>query len=310
MKEILDQNINFIILITVLTTIVALLILVYRLRSELRRSNHAMEEIFFSNRYLYRFFNETEFRNFFLSFSESNRLYKDINFTLKRLERTAILPDETTTYGRDREFIDKKLTYIASISSNIVHSIGTPLAAMKLHLEDKEIDSELLKSNLELIQNNVEGFANLYKNLEADYDVIGINQKITTTCHVLKLASEKKVNVDFKIDQNIQFSRQTFQVYQIPFCCLFENAIDAIRDNGKIQINIRSTDKYLYTSIYNSGKPIKESKETLFSRGFSTKKSNGFGLAMANEIIKNHFNSELNFENQNDGVMFEFTISL
>ena len=301
----------------VLSGIIYIILMFTRFRRQSKKSTMIMEELFYSNKYLYRFFNEKDFRSFFISNAESNRVNKEINYLLRDLRsqkhKLESITETVDSAEKASDFFEQKITYIGTVSSNIAHSIGTPLAAIKLQLKQIEkdgVDISGIMQSVNLIQDNISGFSNLYKESNGNNDSSKIFEKITVICEILKLSSEKKVNFKYSIDQEIEMPQKVLDIYKIPLCCLIENAIDATKDNGRIEVTIRKTDKFIYTEIFNTDSKISVDKETLLKRGYSTKKSKGFGISMANEIIVDHFHGELDFSNIKNGVRFNFTIQL
>ena len=80
---------------------------------------------------------------------------------------------------------------------------------------------------------------------------------------------------------------------------LLKNAIDAMRGNGFIELNLTVLSHNIYIDIKDSGKGIPKSKfKTIFKPGFTTKDRGwGLGLSLSRRIIEDYHKGEIFVEN-------------
>lgn len=102
---------------------------------------------------------------------------------------------------------------------------------------------------------------------------------------------------------------------------IFDNAIDAMAEAkltaGLIQVTTslevsETGKKNSVISVFNNGEHIDEkNRDRLFDIYFTTKEEaegTGIGLYLTREIIRNHFNGDVYFENVQDGVVFKISV--
>jgi len=91
---------------------------------------------------------------------------------------------------------------------------------------------------------------------------------------------------------------------------LVSNAVEAIPEEGLVQITLLSQQDWIELRVWNSGLPIAEKyKNVIFEPGFTTKydkqgnPSTGIGLAHVREMV-NGFGGSITAKNETDGVSF------
>ena len=94
---------------------------------------------------------------------------------------------------------------------------------------------------------------------------------------------------------------------------LLNNAIDAIKKNGKIIITTKKNNNYVNIQISDTGKGMnKETEEKIFEPFFSGKKKRGFGLGMyiAKQIVSQHNGIIKIVSTTNKGTTFSIKLPL
>lgn len=95
---------------------------------------------------------------------------------------------------------------------------------------------------------------------------------------------------------------------------LVSNAVEAITEEGFIQIELLSREKWIELRVFNSGLPVSDKyKQVIFEPGFTTKydengnPSTGIGLAHVKELVTS-FQGRITLKNEQDGVLFSIDI--
>ena len=202
-----------------------------------------------------------------------------------------------------------KLAAMGKMAAGIAHEINNPLAVigekagwMKDLLEEEEFHGspnlkEYAKS-VEKIEHHVDrarkvthnllGFA---RRMEPHLDDVDVNVVLKETIEFLEhhaRINNIEIRKDFQEDLPIIASDQS-QLQQV-FLNLITNAIDAIGDNGAIDIETRKADSHIGIRIRDDGPGIpKEKLSRIFDPFFTTKQpgqGTGLGLSISHSIIE------------------------
>ncbi len=223
-------------------------------------------------------------------------------------------------FNRDFEEINAqllhadKLTTIGSLASGIAHEINNPLGVILSKAGWMKDILEILDDDesMEFEDYQDEFFENLQK---IEKQVVRIDKTIENMlnfAHKSKSAHEK-ININDVLDQTVEFldykarknhvaiiknyagalpaiiSDQS-QLQQV-FVNIVNNAIDAIEENGTIDIKTTIQDKHLIIEIHDSGSGISDDIIKKISNPFFTTKEKGkgtgLGLTIAYKIIGN-----------------------
>ena len=125
-------------------------------------------------------------------------------------------------------------------------------------------------------------------------------------------AEGKQVDVYVEVKSDLKsLSIEDWQLCKV-LSNLIDNAMTALMENSsekKLEIDINENREYYLFSVSNNGPAIpKEQLQTIFRRGFSTKKEagHGMGLAIVSEIVKENNGSVEVTSNETET---EFTVS-
>lgn len=91
---------------------------------------------------------------------------------------------------------------------------------------------------------------------------------------------------------------------------LLQNAIDAVKhtSSGEVQLTFLDKDNHLTILVEDNGSGInKENVQTIFTKGFSSKGTLGYGLFLVKHHVENLLNGSITFS-QNEGVCFSVQI--
>lgn len=252
---------------------------------------------------------------------------KDIS-DKKRIEEQKLI------YEKAKEIDNIKSEFFSNISHEFKTPLNIILASMQMinkNIDDNKYitnENENLKKYMNSIRQNcyrllrlvnniidVNKINNEYYDIElGDYNIINIVEDITMS--VLEYIKSNGIELIFDTEiEELIIACDPDKIERI-ILNLLSNAIKYTRENGKICVNIKSKNEYVYISVSDNGIGIpKEKIDTIFERYAKvdndiTRKFNGsgIGLALVKSLVKMH-NGEVYVESEiNKGS--EFTIKL
>lgn len=227
---------------------------------------------------------------------------------------------ESSKLGPEERILnyENKIKYIGTVTSDMAHTLKTPLSGIKgsLRLLKEEMGNQSLDRIKELEEAidtlgiTIEGYSKLgLSTLESPKkESVNLKEAVESNFKIFALSTEKKVNLKFYIPEDIYMSSTLFKNLMIPLISILENAIEAIRDNGIIDVSVESNHSWKI-NIYDNGPSIPESNDKIYQRGYSTKNSEGIGLAVAKEIVEQILNGKLYHKNEPAGGV-TFTVEI
>lgn len=221
---------------------------------------------------------------------EIGELVKEYNKMVNKLEQSAAALAKNEREGAWRE-----------MARQVAHEIKNPLTPMKLSIQylQKSIDSN--QPNVKELSSNVattlvEQIDHLSK-IAADFSQfanIGITNVERFDLHdvlwSLKELYRPNEDIDFRwfpVDQALIIEADRTQMNRL-FTNLFANAIEACRENCRIEVREELYDNSVRISIRDNGEGIPaEMQSRIFIPNFTTKSSGtGLGLAMVKGIVE------------------------
>lgn len=222
---------------------------------------------------------------------------------------------------------------LGEMIGNISHQCKQPLNNINIDISNMKDDyyadeltaerfneyEKMMRENVSIMSNTITDFADFLKpdrKKEKFYMKDSVDK-------ALSIMREKLVINEITILNNVEPDISMINYRNELIQCIFnilENARDeAISAEIKpriIRINSDQTDadewKTVSLHIFNSGKPIPEENfNQIFLPYYSTKGKDGgsgIGLYLAKQIIESHFNGEIRFQNDANGVTFTITI--
>lgn len=214
------------------------------------------------------------------------------------------------TGERDREasaMEDERLDAVKNLAAGVAHEIGNPLNALNIHLqilarELKAIENESLREDfaglVDVAKNEVvrldgiiRQFLNALRPMKPDLKPGDIVQVLGATLDVMRVDIENRrievaVSAPGSIPQVLFDENQIKQV----FFNLLKNAMEAMPDGGRLQVNISAGDAFVRIDFRDSGIGIRpEELDRIFEPYHTTKaKGTGLGLMIVQRIIKDH----------------------
>ncbi len=224
---------------------------------------------------------------------------KELNVTLENLKaaQTNLVQSE-------------KMASLGILTAGVAHEINNPLnfiygghTAILDELNKKEdLNLGNLKEYLEWIEMGAEKATEIVKSLNV---YSRTNDDLTETCNINKIVNaclsmlQNKIKANTKIDRNLDknigiIKGNNGKLHQVVLN-LLGNALDAIEENGHIQIESRSNENEILLTIEDNGSGIsKQNLKKVLDPFFTTKapgKGTGLGLSIVHSIIQEHTGS-------------------
>jgi signal transduction histidine kinase len=194
-----------------------------------------------------------------------------------------------------------QLANVGEMAASIAHEIRNPVAGVQGALEiikseiqhdepRKEIIEEM-QTQLKRVNKAITDLLS-YARPSAPHFVISDLSNLTrkTASLLTRQTQEKKINLQILNVTEIPDIFIDEKLIQQVFFNIIMNAIDAVKEDGRIQIYLSSIDDRVVIKFSNNGEAIPENKrESIFKPFFTTKhKGTGLGLAISKKIIEQH----------------------
>lgn len=195
--------------------------------------------------------------------------------------------------------------------ANVSHELKTPITTIKSYTEtliDNEIDNEMEKRFLNVIDNECDRMARLVRDLlqlsNLDYkkvawkrEEVSVEELVRNILLKLEFSfKEKNQQMMLHIEEDLPDIVIDKDGIEQVILNIISNAIKYTDNEGKIEITLRNIDDYLNISIEDNGIGIPlEDQKRIFERFYRVEKGRsrelggtGLGLAIAKQIIEAH----------------------
>ncbi len=227
---------------------------------------------------------------------------------------------------RDKEQIEKLHQQKAVFFINLAHESKTPLTIIQNSLEEyirkTEFTQDLkeIKYNIDLLLKNMVNFLDSEKlqkgQMFYNHDEIFLFSEFLSRKLPLFEASVKKkrINLAYNISPNISIRADSLAIDRI-VNNLLDNAIKYTKEEGSIEVNLKTEDNNTIFTVRDSGEGItKENLQAIFNPYYqiSHKKRNiqgiGMGLFIVSEIVKSLSGKILVESREGKGSSFTLTL--
>ncbi len=225
-----------------------------------------------------------------------------INPENKLIGKLAILTDVTELRRlQEQSRIAERMKLLAELGASFAHEIRNPLAsicgsveilsgALKRNRRFSKLATLILKE-AHRVNGIIRDFLEFARIKPAQREKIVLGELIGEAIQSLpqNLLLSKKINIIWDEKRKVWAWVDGERIKQVLLILLI-NAIEAIKDQGEIKINVIAGDREVVIEIKDNGVGIKrEDLERIFDPFYSTKKGGtGLGLAIAERIITEH----------------------
>ncbi len=190
----------------------------------------------------------------------------------------------------------KRLSSLGEISAGIAHEIRNPLGVIAGYtkLLSKKVDRALMPTvesiakEIDVIDRIVSDFLSFAKPVELVISKINVYDVING-CITNVLGDRSDIEVFWDMDKSVAAKADEVLLRQA-FTNLIQNAVDAMREGGKLIFGYSNMGEYSEIRISDSGHGISEGiRDRIFLPFYTTKeKGTGLGLAIVHKIIVSH----------------------
>ncbi len=182
----------------------------------------------------------------------------------------------------------------AGMAKETAHQIGTPLFSLIGWLEILRLENvdettiQEMEKDIHRLQNITDRFSKIGS--EPVLEELDLINETKMAFEYLKSRSSKQVDFTFIAPEKEIFYPINHSLHSWTIENLVKNAIDAMKGQGKIEINIIEKDKFLHIQIKDSGCGIpRNTFNSIFEPGFTTKKRGwGLGLSLTKRIVEDY----------------------
>ena len=205
----------------------------------------------------------------------------------------------------------------AGLAKETAHQIGTPLSSMIGWIEIMKLDKNRNEDGLVEINKDI----NRLKTISERFSKIGsvpelhdlnLKETIQQNFDYLKSRISRKVIFDLKTPSSEVLTPHNRILISWVIENLVKNAVDAMKGEGNLTINLYYKNKNILIDVKDSGSGMSNSQiRNAFKTGYSTKKRGwGLGLSLAKRVIQEYHNGDIKIAESEVGKGTTFRIVL
>lgn len=205
----------------------------------------------------------------------------------------------------------------AGLAKETAHQIGTPLSSMIgwveiMKLDESRNDDGLIEINKDI--NRLKTISERFSKIGSIPELSDLNLKETVQQNFdyLKTRISKKVNFNFKTSSSEILIPHNRILLSWVIENLVKNAVDAMKGEGNLEINIYQKNKNIFIDVKDSGSGMTGLQiRNAFKPGYSTKKRGwGLGLSLAKRVINEYHKGDIKIAESEVGKGTTFRIVL
>ncbi len=210
-------------------------------------------------------------------------------------------------YDLSERILTEREEIITRLIRKMAHDIRTPLSTIKFSIETIKYvlppqewekireDIETMSKEVKHVQAITDNYSKFARLSRQNLQVISLREVITTVLAKYELPETIKISIN--VDENAEIITADGKQFELMIKELFENALDAIGNDGEIRFDVfpengkeSAKTSNICLRISDNGRGIpKEIIDRIFEPNFSTKgQGTGFGLVLVQRIVQNH----------------------
>lgn len=204
------------------------------------------------------------------------------------------------------------------LTKEAAHQLGTPTSSLTGWVDImkmKNFDQSLVKE-FEKDVKRLEKITERFSRVGSKPKLVPVNiiPILFNTVDYLesRLSDQVRFKFNFEKNDDLVLSINT-TLFEWVIENLLKNAIDAMRGNGFIEMNLTVLSHNIYIDIKDSGRGIQKSKfKTIFKPGYTTKDRGwGLGLSLSRRIVEDYHKGDIFVENSelNKGSCFRIVLN-
>jgi len=222
---------------------------------------------------------------------------KSVKKAKTTLTETQMKLDKVMSIEKE-SFEQSKLEMIGEMSSKMAHDLRNPLTVLQSHIElmqlkQKKKEDENLAYSLTKMEDAITTITNQINDVmtfirKPQFQLSCCNFKSLVTLVVDGMIFPTTVKIDLLLESHM-VKCDAIKIKGV-ISNIIQNAIQAIKSNGKINISLKEVGDNVQLSISDSGEGIpEENLEKIFDPMFTTKPlGTGLGLASCKELLEMH----------------------
>ncbi len=242
-----------------------------------------------------------EDKSFEITKEISNRIYriKAVKLSLEEDKIVLLMEDITEFVHLERQLLEtEKHIALGRIVAGLSHDVKNPLSSilayaysLKKRIKDEKIIDivEKIEKKANVATKITQRLINYVNPNYEDEKVVNIKDIILESVEFsIPTSAKKRIDLELELEDGLIFCDP--MSLQRVFTNIFMNAVDAIKDKGKISVKVYKDNKYIYIHIKDTGTGIPDNiKDKIFEPFFTTKKEGtGLGLVISQKIIKDY----------------------
>ncbi|MDB2471496.1 HAMP domain-containing histidine kinase [Flavobacteriaceae bacterium] len=202
------------------------------------------------------------------------------------------------------------------MAKETAHQIGTPLSSLvgwTEILRSENINPDYLREiekDIDRLQTITDRFSKI-----GSFPTLNKMDVVFTTSETyeyLKTRFSELIEFEFEAPEDTLYASLNGQLFSWTIENLVKNGIDAMKGKGSLKITIKSSEKYIFIQVADTGKGISKNLfQKIFEPGFTSKKRGwGLGLSLSKRIIEDYHKGKIKvLQSQlNQGTTFQISL--
>ena len=219
-----------------------------------------------------------------------------------------IISDVTEEKITTRELIEsEKVSSLLMLAAGVAHELGNPINSLTIHLQlvrrrldkmaqgkanDNVMDSiEICAAEVERLDGIITHFLEAIRPSPPDMQDLDLTDVLEEVLEFQgRELEDAKISVDMTRSEQVPIILGDRNQIKGVFFNILNNARESMSGGGKLKLNVRSDDEFVYIQIGDTGTGIEqENLSKVFQPYFTTKESgHGLGMMIAQRVMRDH----------------------